>query len=285
MPLLSIAKEASKYGITPNKKYSQNFIFDSNLCDKIVKVSQIVDNDHIFEVGPGTAGLTRSILSNSPNLLTVIEIDKRCIALLDDLKNYFPNLKVLNEDALSFDLANLESKSVNIISNLPYQIGTELVIKWLKKAKLIRSMTLMLQKEVVDRMKAKIDSKAYGRLSVICQLVCDIEKCFDVASKAFYPAPKVHSAIVRLVPKAHQINNRILDHVSLVTKSAFGQRRKMLKSSLKDICTNIEDILTTLSIPFTSRAENLSPTDYLNIAQLTINDQVIIDDTKHSIVK
>lgn len=276
MSLLSIAKEASRYGITPTKKYSQNFIFDSNLCDKIVKVSQIIDNDHIFEVGPGTAGLTRSILSNCSNSLTVIEVDKRCISLLNDLKSYFPNLKVLNGDALSFDIADLESKSINIISNLPYQIGTELVTRWLGQAKLIRSMTIMLQKEVVDRMRANVSCKAYGRLSIICQLVCEIEKCFDVGPEAFYPAPKVCSSVIKLVPKPDQIDNKILNYVSLITKSAFGQRRKMLKSSLKNFCPTIEYILDKLNIDSTSRAENLSPEDYLNIAQLIVNDDNII---------
>ncbi|MGI4775404.1 MAG: 16S rRNA (adenine(1518)-N(6)/adenine(1519)-N(6))-dimethyltransferase RsmA [Janthinobacterium lividum] len=268
MPLLSIAKEASRYGIIPLKKYSQNFIFDSTLCDKIVRASQVSNGDHIFEVGPGTAGLTRSILSSSSNLLTVVETDSRCIPLLNDLKNYFPNLNILNSDALSFDITSLDSNSVNIISNLPYQIGTELVIRWLKKANLIRSMTLMLQKEVVDRMRAEVSSKAYGRLSVICQLICEVEKCFDVSPEAFYPAPKVHSAVVRLVPKSNLIDEKTLDSVASVTKLAFGQRRKMLKSSLEHLKPNIENILMKLDIAITDRAENLSPLDYLNIARL-----------------
>jgi 16S rRNA (adenine1518-N6/adenine1519-N6)-dimethyltransferase len=262
----TIAQHASKYGIIPLKKYSQNFVFDSTLCDKIVRASGIKRNDLVLEVGPGTAGLTKSILKYSPENLTVIEMDKRCIPLLEDIKFDFPFLNIIIADALEYDISQLGSNKVNIISNLPYQIGTELVIRWLKKANLISSITVMLQKEVVDRIRAQVSTKAYGRLSVICQLVCDIEKCFDVSPEAFYPPPKVHSTIVKLTPKTAQMDLEVFNKVELITKLAFGQRRKMLKSSLKNIASNIEIIFEELNIISTHRAENLSPKDYLNIA-------------------
>jgi len=262
----TIAQHANKFGIVPLKKYSQNFIYDSSLCDKIVRASGITPGDIVFEVGPGTAGLTKSILAVSPQNLTVVETDKRCIPLLDDIKQNFPMLNIIEGDALEFDVTALGSNELNIISNLPYQIGTELVIRWIAKREIIKSMTLMLQKEVVDRMIAKVGTKAYGRLSVICQLTCDVEKCFSVSPEAFYPPPKVHSAIVKLVPKLEMISPATLKMVEEITRFAFGQRRKMLKSSLKNISTNLEDIFEKLKLASSDRAENLSPQDYLNLA-------------------
>jgi len=264
----TIAQHASKYGIVPLKKYSQNFIFDSTLCDKIVRASGIKPGSQVLEVGPGTAGLTKSILACLPSSLTVIETDLRCIPLLEEIKLTNPALNIIRGDALEFDISILNSNELNIISNLPYQIGTELVIRWIEKRQLIKSMTLMLQKEVVDRMLAKPGTKAYGRLSVICQLTCKVEKCFDVSREAFYPPPKVQSTVVKLTPSFEEIEQVILSKVELITKMAFGQRRKMLKSSLKNISPNIEDMLTKLGIPSSNRAENLSPEDYLNLALL-----------------
>lgn len=266
--MLSIAQLAQKHGIVPLKQYSQNFIFDSSLCDKIVRASQIPKGADVLEIGPGTGGLTRSILHHAPNKLTVIETDLRCVPLLNELKDQFPALEIIIYDALKFDINELKISRINIISNLPYQIGTELLIKWLRSAHLIESMTLMLQKEVVDRIKARVSTKAYGRLSVICQLICDIEKCFDVKAEAFYPPPKVQSTIVRLLPKRNLIYPQILSKVENITRFAFGQRRKMLKSALKTFIPNIDGVLNKLNIPTTYRAENLAPQDYLNISDL-----------------
>lgn len=261
----SIAEHANKHGILPLKKYSQNFIFDSSLCDKIVRVSGIKKNDIVLEVGPGIGGLTRSILKLAPKLLTVIEMDKRCIPLLTEIKSVYPYLHIIEGDALNFDLTFLNQKNINIISNLPYQIGTELVIRWLKQANLINSMTLMLQKEVVERIIARKNSKAYGRLSVICQLICMIEKCFDVSSDAFYPPPKVKSTIIKLIPKPTLLPPELVHKVEIITKAAFGQRRKMLKSSLKNLFS--EESLKNIGISSSLRAENLSTEDYLSLAK------------------
>lgn len=262
----TIAQHASKFGIVPLKKYSQNFIYDSSLCDKIVRASGIVAGDEVYEVGPGTAGLTKSILAVSPKVLTVIETDKRCIPLLEDIQQEFPVLNIIEGDALKFDITALGTQSLNIISNLPYQIGTELVIRWIEKRHVIKSMTLMLQKEVVDRMLGGVGTKAYGRLSVICQLTCDVEKCFSVGPEVFYPPPKVHSAIIKLTPKPCEIPDSTLKMVEEITRCAFGQRRKMLKSSLKNISPNLEDIFKELGLVSSNRAENLRPQDYLNLA-------------------
>lgn len=268
MILGSIAQHAHKHGIIALKKYSQNFIFDYTLCEKIVRASNLKENDLALEIGPGTAGLTRAILAAKPKSLTVIETDSRCIPLLIEIKELYPDLNIIQGDALKFDLSSLGYNNIKIISNLPYQIGTELVIKWLKQSSLINSMTLMLQKEVVDRICAPVSTKSYGRLSVICQLLCHTQKCFDVSPKSFYPPPKVHSAIVKLTPIINDITAELIEAVELITKLAFGERRKMIKSSLKKLTPKIEDFLIELKINNSCRAENLSPQDYLALAKL-----------------
>lgn len=266
--LLSIAKHAASHQINPLKKHGQNFIFDSSLCDKIVRVSGLEENSNVLEIGPGTGGLTRSILHKNPKILTVIETDERCIPLLNEIKEYYPNLNIIKQDALKIHLTDLNLDKINIISNLPYHIGTELVIRWLKESRLITKMTLMLQKEVVERICAKPSTKAYGRLSVICNLIAKAEKCFDVAPTAFYPPPKVYSAIVKLTPLENLPASDLINKVELITKMAFAGRRKMIKSSLKNLAPNIAELLAKLNISDNCRAENLTPNDYLSLANL-----------------
>lgn len=270
MMLPSIAQHARQHGIIPLKKYGQNFIFDQSLCDKIVKANGLKTGSLVLEIGPGTAGLTRAILARTPKLLTVIELDPRCLPLLQDIQALHPNLSIVQGNALEFDLSCLGGGNVEIIANLPYQLGTELLITWLKNSHLINSMTLMLQKEVVDRMRAAPGTKIYGRLSVICQLVCQVTKCFDVKPEAFYPAPKVHSSVVKLLPRAAALAPKLLRQVELITKFAFGERRKMIKSSLKKLTPLLGELLDTLQINATFRAENLRPADYLALAALMI---------------
>ncbi|MCC8376972.1 MAG: 16S rRNA (adenine(1518)-N(6)/adenine(1519)-N(6))-dimethyltransferase RsmA [Rickettsia endosymbiont of Graphium doson] len=268
MLLPSIAKHAASHQIHPLKKHGQNFIFDNSLCDKIVRASGLEENSNVLEIGPGTGGLTRSILHKNPKLLTVIETDERCIPLLNEIKEYHPNLNIIKQDALKLKLSDLNNNKITIISNLPYHIGTELVIRWLKEASLVTSMTLMLQKEVVERICAKPSTKAYGRLSVICSLIATVEKCFDVAPTAFYPPPKVYSAIVKLTPLEKIPNSDLISKVELITRMAFAGRRKMIKSSLKNLAPNISELLAKLSINDNCRAENLTPNDYLSLARL-----------------
>jgi 16S rRNA (adenine1518-N6/adenine1519-N6)-dimethyltransferase len=269
--LPSIAKHAKQYSIEPLKKYSQNFIFDTSLCDKIAKASKVAQNSLILEIGPGTAGLTRSIIELlHPEEFTVIEMDHRCIALLQDIKSIYNNLNIVENDALIYNIEQIarEDKKINIISNLPYQIGTELLIRWLKKIHLIDSITIMLQKEVVDKICANVNSKLYGRLSVISQAICNTEKCFNVSAASFTPTPKIDSAILRLTPHESglKLTPKIISTLEEITKLAFGQRRKMIKSSLKPL--NLDEILKKLNIEQTLRAENLSTSDYINIAKL-----------------
>ncbi|NRB10535.1 MAG: 16S rRNA (adenine(1518)-N(6)/adenine(1519)-N(6))-dimethyltransferase RsmA [Rickettsiaceae bacterium] len=265
----SIAKLANKYGIIPLKKYGQNFIYDQTLCDKIVKVSGLNNHDLVLEIGSGPAGLTRAILKKRPKKLTVIETDVRCIKLLQELSQNNDNLNIIHADALQVKLAEIlkPNESVHIIANLPYNIGTKLLINWLYELKQITSMTIMLQKEVIDRITAKIDSKTYGRLSVICQLMCNVKKQFDVSPKAFYPEPKIWSSIITLTPKSDPPSLVLLKKIAEITNLAFSGRRKMIKSSLKNLTPNIESHLQEIGLTGTLRAENLSPENYLTLAK------------------
>jgi len=267
--LPSIAKLASKYGIVPLKKYGQNFIFDESLCDKIVRQAVLTNDSITLEIGPGPAGLTRSILKASPKKLSVIETDSRCLPLLAEIKESYPSLNILHDDALKVNLLDItKGGKLDIISNLPYNIGTQLLINWIHQIDQVQSITLMLQKEVVDRIVSAHGQKSYGRLSIICQLMCDVEKCFDVSPKAFYPEPKIWSAIVRLVPKTDRPTQDILLKLEKITLQAFSGRRKMIKSSLKKVAPNIGEILESLELDQSLRAENLSPEDYWAIAKM-----------------
>jgi 16S rRNA (adenine1518-N6/adenine1519-N6)-dimethyltransferase len=271
--LPTIAKLASKHGIEPLKKYGQNFIFDETLCDKIVKSSYLSSDDIALEVGPGPAGLTRSILKINPTSLTVIEKDERFLPLLAEVRLLYPKLIIKNADALKITLPeifqdiHLNHKKITIISNLPYNIGTQLLLNWLHEIDHINSMTLLLQKEVVDRIISKHNLKSYGRLSIICQIICDVEKCFDVSPQAFYPAPKVYSSIVRLIPKKIVPDLNTLKKLGVITNMAFSGRRKMIKSSLAPCSKELEYYLNQLGIDSSLRAENLSPQNYLDLAR------------------
>ncbi len=272
LALPSIAQHAKKYGIVPLKKYGQNFIFDSSLCDKIVRASELAESEVALEIGPGTAGLTRAILKKSPKLLTVVETDTRLLPLLAEISSHYPNLRIIHGNALEFDLAELTrstGQKVHIIANLPYQIGTKLLINWLKTAHLISGITIMLQKEVVERLLASPHNKEYGRLSVICQLTCLVKKCFDVSPQAFYPAPKVKSAVVRLVPRGNgeRLDSQTFHNVELITMAAFGQRRKMIKTSLQQLVSGVDNLLESASIEPSMRSENISPQAYLALAK------------------
>ena len=266
--LLSIAKLASKHGIVPLKKYGQNFIYDESLCDKIVRYAELTPKSHILEIGPGTAGLTRSILKSNPASLLAIETDERCLALLEEIKQFYPKLEVRHADALKCKLADLTKTKFDVVANLPYNIGCKLLTNWLAETEYVNSITIMLQKEVVERLHASPHSKSYGRLSILCQTICDVKKCFDVSPQAFYPAPKVDSAIVRLVPRRTIPDKLIISKLEKITCLAFTNRRKILKSILKKISPNIDMIYDKLELEDKARAENISPEQYLEIAKL-----------------
>jgi 16S rRNA (adenine1518-N6/adenine1519-N6)-dimethyltransferase len=189
------------------------------------------------------------------------------LPLLEEIKLSYPILQIKHADALKVSLSEINNNKIDIVANLPYNIGSQLLTNWLYQIEHVNSMTLMLQKEVVDRIVSSHNRKSYGRLSIFCQIFCEVEKCFDVSPKAFYPEPKIWSSVVRLVPK-HEVPEPIVrDRLEKITQAAFSGRRKMIKSSLGKIIPNITEILQKLALDQTLRAENLSPQDYIRIAK------------------
>jgi 16S rRNA (adenine1518-N6/adenine1519-N6)-dimethyltransferase len=267
MNLPSLRLVVEKYGLLPKKNLGQNFIFDQNITDKIVKYSAIKPEQEILEIGPGPGGLTRSILAINPSKLTVIEMDKRCIAALEDLKKYHPQLVIVNEDAMLVQERNLVLEKTHIIANLPYNVGTALLFKWFKNVSYWGSLTLMFQKEVADRIIAQPGGKDYGRLSVISQLLCDIKWHFDLKPEVFFPPPKITSSVISLYPKAEQIDPIIIKKLEQICRILFSQRRKMLRSSLKNIHHNIDSLIQDTGIDLTQRPEELSIEQFIKIAE------------------
>lgn len=273
-PLLSTKDFVAKYELMAKKALGQNFLLDGNITDKIVRTSlqaqglDSLSSEFAAEVGPGPGGLTQAVLKQNPQSMTAIEMDERCLAILGEIKQAYPQLEIVNGDALKFDWARLfqQNGAFHIFSNLPYNISVVLLTGWLKQIQNFKSLTLMFQKEVGDRILAKSDSKDYGRISVISQLQCEVVKLFDLPPTCFVPAPKIWSSVLLFRPRADILSADILEKVESLTALAFGQRRKMIRQSLKSV-PNIQDILDNLGISSTLRAENLTPSDYLHIAK------------------
>ncbi len=271
MKVLDIIK---KYQLRANKSFGQNFLFDQNILDRIVGVSGDLSSSYVLEVGMGPCGLTQSILTKNPLGLISLDIDKRFIDIAEkELKPYFNNFEIINADALEIDETKLFNGNFKIISNLPYNIGTTLLFKWLENSiNKIEDMVLLLQKEVVDRIVAPKNTKDYGRLSVICQYLCDVKKCFDVAPGLFLPQPKVVSSVVYLKPK-RDIDLSIVNSLSYLCRIIFNQRRKTILNNLKTIYSDIvaKNILSDLKIDFNLRPENLEVNDFLKMSYILQN--------------
>lgn len=278
--LPSTSEFIKKYNLDAKKSLGQNFILDKNFTDKIAKSAleknkSDFSDEIILEIGPGPASLTRSILDLKPEKLVVIEKDQRCIKILSQIQQYYGSdkLEIINSDALKIDEAELfadfKDKKIKIISNLPYNIGTVLLLKWLKKTNLFSSLTLMLQKEVASRIVAQNGDKNYGRISVIANLLAKSNILFDVNKNIFTPPPKVTSAIIQLFPYEKMLFDCEIEKLEKITSFAFNQRRKMIKSSLKKIefNKNLEQILSELNIRTDLRAENLSIKEFCQISR------------------
>ncbi len=257
------------YGLRAEKSLGQNFLLDLNLTGRIARCPGNLEGEIVLEIGPGPGGLTRAILASGAKHLYAIEKDTRCLAPLADISNAFDNrLTVIEGDALAINEQDILPGKAHIIANLPYNVATPLLIKWLKSRKQFKSMTLMFQKEVGDRITAEPGSKAYGRLSIISQWLCHVSKQFDISPKAFTPPPKVVSTVVKLVPRdepAFPADQAILEKV---VATAFGQRRKMLRASLKSLGSSAEDNLLAAGIKPTQRAEELSVEEFCKLAEI-----------------
>jgi 16S rRNA (adenine1518-N6/adenine1519-N6)-dimethyltransferase len=273
---LSTSELIKKYQLDAKKSLGQNFILDKNFTDKIAKSAGDLSDFEVLEIGPGPGGLTRSILDAGVKKLFVIEKDQRCILALKELQEFYGSrLEIIEGDALEIDETKIfnNNSKFKIIANLPYNIGTVLIFKWLKILPKIASMNLMLQKEVVQRICAKIEDKNYGRLAIMLNLLCDTKMLFEVNKMVFSPPPKITSAIVQIIPNDEKIakyfDKNNLRKFEIVVQQAFNQRRKMLKSSLKGAFVNrdLTEILNVCNIDGTKRAEELSIEEFWKISQ------------------
>lgn len=241
------------------KQLGQHFIFDQNFTDKIVNCADDLAGSCVLEIGPGAGTLTKSILKKNPKKLIAVEKDRDCLPALLALKQNHLNLEIINADALTINEAELFDERFKIIANLPYNVGSELLVKWLKiPNQQIESMILMFQKEVAERIVAKPNSKAYGRISVLVDLLCEAKLLFKVSPKVFTPPPRVESAIVKLVFRKTPLYPIPIETIENVCRIAFNQRRKMIRSSLKPLFSNPAEVLEKMGINPNLRAENLT---------------------------
>ena len=258
MKIINIIK---KYNLFTKKKFGQNFLVDELLLDKIVSCGGDVENKNVLEIGCGPGGLTYSILKQKPKQLVSVEIDKDCYDIVSAEFKDFNNFKVINEDALKIDESLLFSEKTKVIANLPYNVGTTLLIKWVNNLSLFEDFTLLLQKEVVDRIIAKPQTKDYGRLSILLQLLCDVKKCFDISPNNFIPAPKVMSSVIYIKPNIKKL--------SKITLLLFNQRRKKIKKIIEILIKNNElDEMVLEFLDLNKRPEEILVEEFLKIHYL-----------------
>ncbi|HLP68569.1 MAG TPA: 16S rRNA (adenine(1518)-N(6)/adenine(1519)-N(6))-dimethyltransferase RsmA [Rhizobium sp.] len=257
-----------RHELDARKALGQNFLLDLNLTQKVARTAGSLEGVTVFEVGPGPGGLTRAILALGAKKVIAVERDARCLPALAEVAEHYPGrLEVIEGDALKTDFeALLLEGPVKIIANLPYNVGTQLLVNWLlPKAwpPFWQSLTLMFQKEVGQRIVAHEDDDHYGRLGVLCGWRTDAHMAFDVPPQAFTPPPKVTSTVVHLVPKANPLPCPV-EKLERVTQAAFGQRRKMLRQSLKSL--GGEALLVKAGIDPARRAETLSVEEFVRLA-------------------
>lgn len=257
----------ASHGLDARKRLGQHFLLDLNLTRRIARATPLKEGT-VIEVGPGPGGLTRALLLEGAARLVAIEVDSRAIAALGDLVSVANGrLEIVEGDAMKIDLASLGPAPRRVVANLPYNISTALLVRWLHKANDIADLVLMFQKEVVDRLVAAPRTKDYGRLSVLAQYVCTIQRLFDIPPAAFVPPPKVTSSVVRLTPKPALDRPADLLRLERVTAAAFGQRRKMLRGALTGLFSDPATTLTGLGIAPTARAEELAVADFVRLSE------------------
>ena len=233
--LPSLRETLDAHGLLAKKSFGQHFLLDLNVTRKIVRLAGPFDGRAVIEVGPGPGGLTRALLESDAGKVVLVEKDPRFLPLLGELDDGSGRLSVIEGDALRVREAELVEGPAHLVSNLPYNVGTALLIKWLTGPWTPHALTLMFQKEVAERIVAAPGDDAYGRLAVIAQAVCEARLVMHLPAAAFTPPPKVASAVVHLVPKPDRPDRETLKRLERVTAAAFGQRRKMLRSSLKTL--------------------------------------------------
>lgn len=267
-PLREVIRQ---YGLVARKSLGQNFLFDLNLAARIARAAGPLEGATVFEVGPGPGGLTRALLSQGVARVIAVERDDRAIAALQDIAARHPGrLDIVAADALTFDpRPHFRGGPVRIVANLPYNIATALLVHWLSIEPWppwYDSAVLMFQREVAERIVAAPGSKSYGRLSVLTQWRCEARILFDVNASAFVPPPKIKSSLVRIVPRAQPLacDRHVLE---TVTQAAFGQRRKMLRQSLRSLGADVPALLATAGLDPTARAEDIAVEGFVLLAR------------------
>ena len=253
-------------GLEPKKQFGQNFLFDLNLTGRIARAVPDIEHTTIIEVGPGPGGLTRALLSAGARRIIAIEKDKTTEPILSQIESAANGrLQVIYDDALRVDMKKITGGEFSICANLPYNVGTELLVNWLQSAAKgapIKSMTLMFQREVAERIVAKTGDDAYGRLAVLTTLISDAKILFGVPSTAFVPRPRVESAVVQIIPNASKIKK--IENISALenlTAKLFGMRRKMIRGIMRDVDWQ------SFNLAGTERAEDLSPEKFLELSK------------------
>ena len=259
----------ARHGLSASKSLGQNFLLDEQLLDRIARVPGPLAGERVYEVGPGPGGLTRALLRAGATV-TAVERDRRCLAPLGELAEHFEGrLNVIEGDALAIDEAAVAGEGAHIVANLPYNVGTALLVRWLGGAAWPpwwTSLTLMFQQEVAERIAARAGSDAFGRLAVLAQWRSEAKLAMKVHRSAFVPPPKIMSAVVHIAPKRapEGVSAKVLESV---TGAAFGQRRKMLRRSLRSLPGAL-DALEALGIDSERRAETLSVDEFVAVASL-----------------
>ncbi len=251
------------------KSLGQNFLVDKKIIELITEEGNINQNDILIEVGPGNGALTENLIKKKPKLLIVIEKDKRLVNILKD--KFDSKIIILNEDMLKVNYEDFLNKNIIIFGNLPYNISTQILAKWIKMNKLenfCKKLILMFQKEVADRIIAKSDTKDYGRLSILSNWKMKINKIIDIEPTSFNPSPKVKSTLLSFVPKKNYYEFKDPKNLEHITNIFFSQRRKMIKKPLKFLFKNFEEISNELSIDLKLRPQNLDNITYYKICKI-----------------
>ena len=252
----------------PKKSLGQNFLIDQNILDVIIQCSQIKENQRILEIGPGTGNLTNKLILSRPKELILIEKDKQLSKLLiDKFKN---NIKLYNRDVLKTDFENIVKNKMIFFGNLPYNVSSQILVKFIKNEKLnsiCKKMVLMFQKEVAQRILAQTNEKHYGRLSIMCSWRLKMRKIKDVKPGSFYPPPKINSTILLFEPKIEYFSFKNSKNLEKITSTFFSQKRKMIKTPLKHLFLDYKKIANKFDLDLSLRPQNLTPNTYFKICR------------------
>jgi 16S rRNA (adenine1518-N6/adenine1519-N6)-dimethyltransferase len=263
---IEIAKLLRKHKIVLKKSLGQNLLLDLDACKKIASTVSLED-EVVIEIGPGVGNLTQSILQNKPKQLIVIEKDSTLKSVLSQLESKSSILRVEYADAMHTSLSLFTSNPVHIFGNLPYNISTQLIFKWIEEISLIKSLTLTLQSEVADRICSSPGTKNYGKLGILCQLFFTCSEVIKLKPELFFPVPCVHSTTVHMIPKIHILDKELIQNIKIITSIAFAQRRKMLRQSLKPAFHSPINACIATNIDSTIRAEDVTIEQYVHLAK------------------